>query len=359
MTINKRRSRLRRSNTPPPPAVGDFRVSQLPIPPPAALPHEHESEHEDEHAESEDEEALDRVLYQPTPALPPVAPQRPDATLASAAPAKPAAPAASAKPPPPAASAKPPPPAASAKSAAPAAPAKPLAPVTPPPVEEKDYEDEAGDEDEEEEDEALEEEKRAEEEEEQEEGDEEPSAPADDAETTEIEAVGAPRHDAETEPLAAPPAPATPRWIPLAILVATAVGVLLWVRFRGHDAQPTPRVVAPVVSASVAALPRLPTLSTAEPDIDRSLDDASVLDFEAAKAERKQAVLALEKHDIVKALDLATQAVGHDPQDAEGWLILGAAHIYKGDFVNSRNAFKTCVDVAKVGRRDECAALLH
>jgi Tfp pilus assembly protein PilF len=84
-----------------------------------------------------------------------------------------------------------------------------------------------------------------------------------------------------------------------------------------------------------------------------------VLDFEAAKAERKEAVIALEKHDIPKALDLATQATGHDPQTAEGWLILGAVHIYRGDFKGSREAFKTCVDVAKVGRRDECEALLH
>jgi hypothetical protein len=338
MTTNKRRPHMRRSNTPPPPPVGERRASQLPIPPPAALPSETVEAHEPIH-EEEEEDASNRVPYDPTPAMPPVAPPRPDATLASATPAKAPAPAPT---------------------------------PTPTKVDEKDYEEEEDEEEEgdaeegEEEEGEEEEEEEGEEEEEEEEEDEEPDAPAaaaDEVGTTETEAIRAPAHEApaesDGEPIAAAPTAATPRWIPIAIVVATFVGVLLWVRFHGRDARPAPHVEAPVASTTVSAAPRLPTLSTAEPEINRALDDASVLDFEAAKAERKAAVLALEKRDVPTALDLATQATAHDPQDAEGWLILGAAHIYRGDYLNSRKAFKTCVDVAKVGRRDECEALLH
>ena len=160
-------------------------------------------------------------------------------------------------------------------------------------------------------------------------------------------------------PRAAAPSSGMPRWVPLAVLVAVAVGVILFVRARGREA-PAPRPSDTTTVATMSApLPRIPVLSTAEPVVDMTQDDASAIDIETAKTDRVEAVKALEKHDIPRALDLAAQATAHDPANAEGWLILGATHIYRGDFVQSQKAFKTCVDIAKVGRRDECAALLH
>ncbi len=363
MTTNKRRPRMRRSNTPPPPSVGERRPSQLPIPPPGALPREALVEED----EQEDEAML--AALEPTPALPPVAPRAP-----SAPPAPSRAPTPASAPPPPA-------PVAEEREeeeedddeddASPEAPAAPAASAPPPHAARADDADEDEDEDGEEdgeeeandEDEQDEEEDDDEQDEQDEDGDEDAHDEAVTAKPGEVAAsVRSPGEAAEVEAerrLDAPtPPPSTSRWLPIAALAAVALGVFLWVRMRREP--PRPPVLNAAVSASAAPVPpRLPTLSTAEPDVDRSLDDASVLDFSAAKAERKEAVLALEKHDLPKALDLATQAIGHDPQDAEGWLILGAAQIYRGDFVASQKAFKSCVEQAKVGRRDECAALMR
>jgi cytochrome c-type biogenesis protein CcmH/NrfG len=69
-------------------------------------------------------------------------------------------------------------------------------------------------------------------------------------------------------------------------------------------------------------------------------------------------VNALEKADVPRALEMAQFAALHDPDDAESWLTLAAVHLYRNDPPAAAQAFKDCVEKAKVGRRDHCVALL-
>jgi cytochrome c-type biogenesis protein CcmH/NrfG len=103
------------------------------------------------------------------------------------------------------------------------------------------------------------------------------------------------------------------------------------------------------VSSQAAAL-----LTVIESDLGEAGAD---LDPDAAASERREAVKALEKRDIPHALDLAQDAVDHDPGDAESWLVLGAVHLYKNDGKAAQQAFKECAEKAKIGRRDHCLAL--
>jgi cytochrome c-type biogenesis protein CcmH/NrfG len=102
-----------------------------------------------------------------------------------------------------------------------------------------------------------------------------------------------------------------------------------------------------MIPAPAAAPPAASTLDTADDE------------HEIARQARLESKGALERHDLPHALDAAERAVLYDPDDAEGWLLLGAAHIDRGNYGAAQKAFKECVAKAKLGDRQECLWLLH
>jgi Flp pilus assembly protein TadD len=70
-----------------------------------------------------------------------------------------------------------------------------------------------------------------------------------------------------------------------------------------------------------------------------------------------QASRALRNGTLVKAVDLARQAVSANPSDAEAWLTLGAAYQATGDSASARQAYQSCVERARTADVGECRLL--
>jgi hypothetical protein len=83
------------------------------------------------------------------------------------------------------------------------------------------------------------------------------------------------------------------------------------------------------------------------------------VDPDAAKKEKRESQVALERFQLAKAIELGEASVAHDPSDAEAWLILGAAYQAKGDMKNARRVFNACVKEGTGNRRHECAQFAY
>jgi hypothetical protein len=70
-----------------------------------------------------------------------------------------------------------------------------------------------------------------------------------------------------------------------------------------------------------------------------------------------QASRALRNGTLVKAVELARQAVSANPSDADAWLTLGAAYQATGDTASARQAYRTCTERAKTANVMECRLL--
>jgi Flp pilus assembly protein TadD len=70
-----------------------------------------------------------------------------------------------------------------------------------------------------------------------------------------------------------------------------------------------------------------------------------------------QASRALREGNLVKAVELARQAVNASPGSADAWLTLGAAYQATGDSASARDAYRRCVDRAKTANVSDCRVL--
>jgi tetratricopeptide (TPR) repeat protein len=78
-----------------------------------------------------------------------------------------------------------------------------------------------------------------------------------------------------------------------------------------------------------------------------------------AKRKKRESQSLLERGKAGAAIDAGEAAVALDPEDAEAWLILGAAYQQKGDAKRAREAFSQCLKQGKRGPKAECAAMLR
>lgn len=78
-----------------------------------------------------------------------------------------------------------------------------------------------------------------------------------------------------------------------------------------------------------------------------------------AKEEKEKARKLLEQRKIADAIEAADRSVKLDSSDGEAWLILGAAYQEKGNMVEARKAYASCVSDAKTGPKQECAKMLR
>jgi len=58
-----------------------------------------------------------------------------------------------------------------------------------------------------------------------------------------------------------------------------------------------------------------------------------------------------------RAVELARQAVQANPDDADGWLMLGAAYQASGDRSAAREAYRSCVAQAHTANVNDCRVL--
>jgi cytochrome c-type biogenesis protein CcmH/NrfG len=147
------------------------------------------------------------------------------------------------------------------------------------------------------------------------------------------------------------------------VRIAVAVGLLICVLavLRGKlgrdDAALQQRPAPALARAPSSATPAVPAVP--QPVQADTSEQAPAGDREAARLARRESQQALERHDLPHALEAAERAVLFDPEDAEGWLLLGAAHIDRGNNLAAQRAFKQCVGKAKLGDRQECLALIR
>jgi Flp pilus assembly protein TadD len=78
-----------------------------------------------------------------------------------------------------------------------------------------------------------------------------------------------------------------------------------------------------------------------------------------AKEEKVKARTLLERRKIAEAIEAGERSVALDPTDGEAWLILGAAYQEKGNLVEARRAYSSCLKEGKSGPRHECAKMLR
>ena len=72
-----------------------------------------------------------------------------------------------------------------------------------------------------------------------------------------------------------------------------------------------------------------------------------------------QANHELARGNKTRALTLARQAVSANPDDADAWLVLGAACQASGDVAGAREAYRSCVGRARTADVSECRLLLR
>jgi cytochrome c-type biogenesis protein CcmH/NrfG len=66
---------------------------------------------------------------------------------------------------------------------------------------------------------------------------------------------------------------------------------------------------------------------------------------------------ALELRDLDRAVEASRAAVDLDEEDADAWLLLGAAHLERKELDEARRAFQACTDRATHGDKRDCRAL--
>ncbi len=128
------------------------------------------------------------------------------------------------------------------------------------------------------------------------------------------------------------------------------------------SAEPTPSTSAsaePAASASTAtsAEPASPAPS-ASAEASPGPSNAEPVTGDA-KEEKTKARTFLERRKIAEAIEAGQRSVALDPTDGEAWLILGAAYQEKGNMVEARKAYASCVKEGKTGPRQECAKMLR
>jgi len=154
----------------------------------------------------------------------------------------------------------------------------------------------------------------------------------------------------------------------LAVSLAV-VGALVgsFVMVRGLVARDAQALTAPLSTATTlpppvekhAAPPRANDDGVSLPLSQRAQEDpAADIDVAAARAERWEVRAALEIRDLRRAIDVGNRAVRHDPSQADGWLLLAAAHFDLHDDHAANRALASCARLATHGPRGECIALL-
>jgi Flp pilus assembly protein TadD len=70
-----------------------------------------------------------------------------------------------------------------------------------------------------------------------------------------------------------------------------------------------------------------------------------------------QASRALREGNMVKAIELAREAVNASPGNADAWLTLGAAYQATGDGASAREAYRRCTEKARTANVSDCRVL--
>jgi hypothetical protein len=128
-----------------------------------------------------------------------------------------------------------------------------------------------------------------------------------------------------------------------------------------ENASAMPPLAAPVASPveKHAAPPRVNDDGVSVLRSQHVPDDPSLdIDIATARAERWEVRAALELRDLRRAIDVGNRAVRHDPSQADGWLLLAAAHLDLHDEHAANRALASCAKLATHGPRGECIALL-
>lgn len=157
----------------------------------------------------------------------------------------------------------------------------------------------------------------------------------------------APTEDGDRETL--PELPPRRRLTPL-VALAVLLSSFLCVAALLRSSEPTARAASrpPVPVPEPEPEPDLPLPLHPPP---ASPPDPSTL--------RESARAHLEARRIDLALEASKRAVDADPEDATGWLLLGAAQMEARQHAQASVSFRTCARVARTGPVGECRALLR
>jgi hypothetical protein len=154
----------------------------------------------------------------------------------------------------------------------------------------------------------------------------------------------------------APAAPkaATPAAAPVAEPTTTATATAT---AENPSPTPAPTPAEPETApAAAAATGAAASAAAAEPSPTEVKSEPVTGD---AKEEKTKARTLLEKRKLGDAIEAGERSVKLDPTDGEAWLILGAAYQEKGNMVEARRAYTSCVKDAQTGPRAECAKMLR
>lgn len=161
-------------------------------------------------------------------------------------------------------------------------------------------------------------------------------------------------HDEPSEEPVLPLEHAPRRGLAAIVIGAVALAGVLCVAAlaKPHPASsPAPTVVAAAAPPVVDDIPEPP------PPV-----EAPVVQAPApvpAKVLRESARASLVKHELPEAIAAAEDATTAAPEEAEGWLLLGAAQLEAGRATQAQETFRTCVRVAKTGPVGECRSFAH
>jgi hypothetical protein len=165
---------------------------------------------------------------------------------------------------------------------------------------------------------------------------------------------------AATSPLAARPDPtvSAARGAPTTASSAASVTPVS----SSAPAQPAPVVREPPSAPSPAAAPQV--VSQPRAAVARAApppQETPVVPERAAEpgggALLAQASRALRDGSLVRAVELAREAVNASPGNADAWLTLGAAYQATGNTAAARDAYRSCVEKARTANVGECRVL--
>jgi Flp pilus assembly protein TadD len=114
--------------------------------------------------------------------------------------------------------------------------------------------------------------------------------------------------------------------------------------------------VAPAAAAAPASVAES---AGAKPDSGSGATTEEPSDPHAALQAKQASQRALDNGKLSLAIEAGERSVQLDASDGEAWLILGAAYLQRGGYAQARRSFASCVQLAKRGPRNECAALLR
>jgi hypothetical protein len=165
------------------------------------------------------------------------------------------------------------------------------------------------------------------------------------------------------------------RYVGITVAVCAVVLVYGLARFalaKHVDAPPVAAAVAPaptapppapepVASAAPApapsAAPSAEAVASAAPTADTPA--APPVPQKTAKEEKADAQRALDRNKVSDAIMSALRSTSLDPEDADAWLLLGAAYDMAGKHVDARAAYSECAKEAKRGEVRECKLMLR